>query len=189
MNPQIVTPEEIRAAVKQSVDSGLALVNIALVGAERLSALNLEASRVALEDVAALVRSVLAASNLQAAAALLQSAVKPGVDKAVAQGRSVYEIVTQSGDDAFKLVEGKFVETRKALAQALEQAAKSAPVGSDVALNAVKQVVSAADAAYANLNRVVKQAGVAAEANVAAATKATLDAVSGAGLKPLRIAA
>ncbi|MBL8474102.1 MAG: phasin family protein [Rhodocyclaceae bacterium] len=189
MNPQVLTPEEVRANLKQSVDSGLALVNVALVSVERLTALNLEAGRAALENVAALVRGVLAAKDAASCASLVQSYAQPSFDKAVAHARSAYEIVTQAGDDASKLVESRFVESRKAVALALEQAAKSAPVGSDAALQTVKQVLSAADAAYANLNMAVKQATAAAEANVVAATKATLDAVANAGPKALKLAA
>ena len=66
----------------------------------------------------------------------------------------------------------------------LDKASKSAPAGSDVAVAAVKSAIAAATSAFDNMNKAAKQVSEIAEANVAAATNATVKAVgSSAGSK------
>lgn len=177
MSVKSVTPEEVVAVAKANVEFALSLANAAFVGVERLSALNLNTARTALEDVAANSKLVLAVKDLEGVVGLQDSVAKPALDKAVAYSKSVYELAQQTQEEVAKLVEAKVAELNKAVAAALEAAAKSSPVGSDAAVAAVKQVLAAADAAYANVNKAVKQVAEVAEANVAAATKATMDAV------------
>ncbi|MBL8474100.1 MAG: phasin family protein [Rhodocyclaceae bacterium] len=184
MNVKPVSPEEVVAAAKAGVEFGLSLANVAFVGVERLSALNLNTVRAALEDLSANVKLVMAVKDVQGVAGLQDAVVKPSLDKVVAYSKSVYELAQQTQEEVAKLVEAKVAELNKSVAAALEAAAKSAPVGSDAAVAAVKQVLAAADAAYANVNKAVKQVAEVAEANVAAATKATMDAVGQAAVAP-----
>jgi hypothetical protein len=67
---------------------------------------------------------------------------------------------------------------KSSLNNMLEQALKNAPAGSDVAVSAVKSAVAAANSAYENLTKAAKQMTEMAEDNVAAATTATIHAVS-----------
>ena len=112
--------------------------------------------------------------NLQAALA------QPLVEKAVAYNRSVYEIASQSQEEFSKMFEAQVAELNKNLAAALDKAAKSAPAGSDVAVAAVKSAIAAANSAYDSVSKAAKQVAEIAEANVAAATNATVKAVAAA---------
>ena len=77
-----------------------------------------------------------------------------------------------------KVFEGQVAELNKGVATALDKAAKSAPAGSDVAVAAVKSAIAAANSAYDSMSK-ARQAGRRdRQANVAAATNATVKAVS-----------
>jgi len=66
----------------------------------------------------------------------------------------------------------------KAFRNLAEQyAAEPPPAGSDVAVAAVKSAIAAANSAYDSMNKAAKQVAEIAEANVAAATSATVKAV------------
>ena len=175
--------EQFAAANKATVDSLLAVANTALASAERIAALNLNTARSALEDTASGVQTVLSAKDPQAALAAQKSLAQPAVDKAVAYGKSVFEITSQTQQELAKMVEAQFSDFQKTVAGLLDKAAKSAPAGSDVAVAAVKSAIAAATSAFDNMNKAAKQVAEIAEANVAAATSATVKAVGAAGKK------
>ena len=165
------TPEQFAAANKATVDSLLSLANTALASAERIAALNLNTARSALEDTASGVQTVLAAKDPQAAFAAQKSLAQPAVDKAVAYGKSVYEITSETQQELAKMVEAQFSQFQKSVAGMVELAAKSAPAGSEGAVAAIQNAIAAANSAFGNMNAVAKQYTEAAQANIAAMTK------------------
>jgi phasin family protein len=171
------TPEQFAAANKASVEAMLSLANTALASAERIAALNLNTARSLLEDGVANTKAILGAKDPQEALAVQASLTQPNVEKTVAYTRSVYEISAQSKEEVSKLLEGQFGDFQKQVAGLLDKAAKSAPAGSDVAVNAVKSAIAAATSAFDSMNKAAKQVAEIAEANVAAATNATVKAV------------
>ena len=86
------------------------------------------------------------AKDVQEAMAIQASLAQPNVEKAVAYSRSVYEISAQTQEELSKMVEAQFSDFQKTVAGLLDQAAKSAPAGSDVAVAAVKSAIAAAKA-------------------------------------------
>ncbi|NMG35308.1 TIGR01841 family phasin [Azoarcus sp. TTM-91] len=172
------TPEQFIAINKANVETLLSLANTAFANAERLAALNLNTARSVLEDGVANTKALLAAKDVQELVSLQSSLAQPLVEKVVAYTRSVYEITSQSQEEVSKLLEAQVAELNKGIASALDQAAKSAPAGSDVAVAAVKSAIAAANSAYDSLSKTAKQVAEIAEANVAAATNATVKAVS-----------
>ncbi len=172
------TPEQFASANKSTVDSLLALANTALASAERIAALNLNTARSVLEDGVSGAKALLGAKDVQEALAIQAALTQPNVEKAVAYSRSVYEISAQTQEELSKMVEAQFGDFQKTVSALLDKAAKSAPAGSDVAVAAVKSAIAAANSAFGNMNKAAKQVAELAEANVAAATNATVKAVS-----------
>lgn len=177
------SPEQFAAANEAKLAAALGLANSAFANAERLTALNLNAARGAFDDSVASVKAILAAKDPQELVNLQSSLAQPLVEKSVAYARSVYEIASQSQEEVSKLVEAQVAELNKAVAAALEKAAKSAPAGSDVAVAAVKSAIAAANSAYDSVSKAAKQVAEMAEANLDAATSATVKAVSAAPTK------
>lgn len=172
-----INAEQFAAANKATVDSLLAVANTALASAERIAALNLNTARSVLEDSVSNTKAILGAKDAQEAITLQASLAQPNVEKAVAYSRSVYEISAQTQEELSKMVEAQFGEFQKQVAGLLDKASKSAPAGSDVAVAAVKSAIAAANSAFDSMNKAAKQVAEIAEANVAAATNATVKAV------------
>lgn len=170
-------PDQITAANKVGIDTWLTLANTAFASTERLAALNLNVARAVLEDSIANTKSLLSVKDPQELVSLQASLAQPALEKAVSYSRSLYEIASQTSDEVGKLIEAQVGEFNKTLSSALDQAAKNAPPGSDIAVAAVKSVIAAANSAYDNVAKAVKQVTEIAEANVTAATNATVKAV------------
>lgn len=171
-----INTEQFAAANKAAVDSLLSVANTALASAERIATLNLETARVAFEESAANTKALLGAKDVQEALAIQASLAQPNIDKAVAYGRSVAEISTQTQEELAKLVEAQFGDFQKSVAGMLEKAAKSAPAGSDVAVAAVQSAIAAATSAFDNMRKSAQQVTAMAQNNIAAATSATAKA-------------
>jgi phasin family protein len=183
------TPEQFAGANKANVETLLTIANTAFASAERLAALNLNTARVLLEDTVNSAKTLLSVKDVQELAGLQATLAQPAFEKAMAYSRSVYEIATQTQEEFSKIFDGQFVELNRNVTSALDKAAKSAPAGSDVAVAAVKSAIAAANSAYETMNKAAKQVAEMAEANVAAATSATVKAVGAATPKTTKKAA
>ncbi len=177
------TPEQFAAANKANVETALTLANTAFASAERIAALNLSTARTLLEESVSTAKTLLAAKDAQELMSLQTTLAQPALDKAIAYSRNIYEIATQTQEEFGKIFEAQFAEVNKNVATALDKAAKNAPAGSDVAVAAVKSAIAAANSAYDTISKAAKQVAEITEANVAAATSATVKAV-GASATP-----
>jgi phasin family protein len=166
--------EKISSTNKAGVETFMTLANASFAGAERLAALNLNAARNFIEDSAANTRALLAVKDVEALVSLQKSLAQPDAEKATAYARRVYEIATQTQEALSQVVEAQFSELNKNLAVALEEAVKTAPAGSDVAVKALRSAISAANSAYESMTKAAKQATEIAEANLAAAASAVV---------------
>jgi len=170
------TPDQFAETNKANIEALLNLANTAFASAERFAALNLNTARTLLEDSVANTKALLAVKDIQELISLQTTLAQPGVEKAVAYSRSLYEIAAQTQEEISKIVEAQFTEANKSVATALDKAAKNAPAGSDVAVAAVKSAIAAANSAYDSISKAAKQVAEITEANVAAATNATIKA-------------
>ena len=175
---KIVNPQQFADLSKAGVEAMMAQATAAFGRAERLAALNLNAGRWALEDSVNNTKALLAVKDVQGLVALQQSMAQPMVDKAVAYARSVYEIATEGQSEVTKAFEAQIAEINTAFNKALDEAAKSAPAGSEAAFAAAKTAIAAANSAYDSMSKAAKQASELAEANMTAATKATVKAIN-----------
>lgn len=167
------TPEQFAAASKANVETALSLTKSGFDRAERLAALNLNTARAALEDGVANIRTLSSIKNAQELVDLQSSLFQPMFDKSVAYARSVYAIAVEGQQELVKLFEAQVAELNKTVAVVLDEAAKSAPAGSESVISALKSAVAANNSVYENANKAVKQLVEVAESNVAAATEAT----------------
>lgn len=177
INQNFATAQQI------NLDTLSTLSQSALGCAERLVSLNLNTGRAVLEDSVGGVQAVLNAKTpqelLDAQAALMQ----PSVEVAVAFGRSLYELAIEAQQEAAKLVEGQFAELNQTVTSALEQAAQSAPAGSEAVFAAVKSALDSGNIAYENVSKTTRQIADAAASHVATLTEATVRAVKSAGAR------
>lgn len=169
--------EQLSSANKANVETLLSVANTTFASAERFTALNLNTARAALEDVAANLAALFEVKDMPQLLSLQTKMAQPVFEKAFAYSRSVYEIAAEAQGELTKVVEGKFSEFNKNVSSALDQAAKNAPAGSEVAVAAVKSAIAAANSAYDSMSKAARQVTELAEANVNATTSATVKAV------------
>lgn len=170
----VATTEKFVSASKANVETLMAFANTAFASAERLAALNLNTARTLLEGTVSSTKAAMELKNPQDLLAFQKSLLVPAVNNAVAYSRSVYEIATETQAVLNKLCEGQVAEIKGNVETAIATAMKNAPAGSDVALAAVKSAMASANTAYETVKKSSQQAVEMAEANVKAATNATL---------------
>lgn len=183
-NTMFATPEQIAAANKANLEALVSVTNSAFANAEKFTALNLGLARSLVEDSVASTRDLLSVKDPQALLNLQGNLGKPMLEKTVAYNRSIYDMATENQAQIARLLEAQVSELNKAFTGILDKAAESAPAGSDVAFAAMKSALAAASSAYDNVNMVARQVTELAEANVSAATDATMKAVSATAKAP-----
>ena len=166
-----VTPEQIQSTSKANVEALLSVASMQFSALEKLVALNSTVLKSAFEDTIANARALAGAKDVQEFFSLQASFAQPAIDKAITYSKTVYEVAAQTNAEFSKVAEKRVAELNDNFVSLLDQAVKNAPAGSDVAVNAVKQMIAAANSAYDNLTRAAKQATDIAQANVVAATE------------------
>ena len=154
------------------------LANATIDGIERLAALNLSAGRSFVEASFANVSALLGATDVQSFVNLQQKLAAPVLEKGMEYSRNVIAITSETKDKIAKEIESQVSVVNANVSGLVEKALASAPAGSEVAVAAVKTAIKSANEAYEGLNKAAKQAVEVAEANVAAATSATLKAAN-----------
>jgi phasin family protein len=170
-------PEQLAKASKANVDTMLTAFNAAFAGVERLTALNLNSARAALEDGVANAKALMVVNDIEDFIRVQSSFTQPAAKKAIDYSRSVYEICMDTGGQLSRLSEDNLAVLNKNLSAVVEEAAKAAPVGSEPAVAAIKTALETAHTAYETVSKAAKQVAEIAEANVHMATDAAVKAV------------
>lgn len=174
-------------AAEQFVNSSKAAVAdlgdvaaLALNSYEKLVALNLSATKTFLADSAQQVQSAFAAKTPQDFIAAQQSLVQPLVEKTTAYTRAVYDIAAETGAGLNKAAEGKLADASSTVKAALDASLKYAPAGSEVAVTAIKDAVTAGQKAIDAAQASAKKTAEIVEKNVAAAAEIATNAAKSA---------
>ncbi|HEX6736538.1 MAG TPA: phasin family protein [Azonexus sp.] len=167
--------EQLAAAQKANAEVMMSLLRTAFTGVERLTALNLAASREFFNNSVANTQQLLAAKDANEVAKLNSELAKPGVEKVVDYSRNVYDLVTQMQKEITTVIEAQYSSFTKNASSAVEKA-KTAPVGGDVFAATMESMLNASNKAFDNMNSMAKQLSDIAEANLQAATKAVVPA-------------
>jgi phasin family protein len=166
------TPELFTASNKANAEAFLDLAKTQFAAFEKLTALNVNAARSALEESTRYTRALLSAKDPQEMINLNAASAQPALEKALSYSRGLYEISAQAQGELTKVFEAHTAEVTRNMASLLDKFARSAPAGSDVAVAAVKSALSAANSAYDSFSRVAKQASEMAQANFTAVAAA-----------------
>jgi len=142
---------------KAGYDNAIKLASLSLEKAERLTKLNLQAAKVALEQGVNGANAVAGAKDVQEILALRAKLAEAGVQNALGYSRGVYEIASEAQADFSALAEEAWASYTKGVAAWVEKATKNAPAGSDVAVTALKSTVAATTAAFDQFSKATKQ--------------------------------
>ena len=159
--------EQLAAAQKANAEVMSALMRTAFNGVERLTALNMAASREFFNNTVSNAQQLLGAKDAGEAAKL-------------GGKRSVYDLVTSMQKEVTSVMESQYSSFTKNASSAVEKATAGAPVGGDVFAATMKSMLNASTKAFDNMTSMAKQLSDVAEANMKAASTATGKAVTAA---------
>jgi phasin family protein len=171
------TAEQFTATNKANLEALEGFTSQAFAGVEKLVELNMATSKSLLSESFSHVQAVLGAKDVQELQALQAGLLKPLADKSAAYAQNVQTIVSDSSAEFTKAVEAKTAEAQKAFSGVVENLAKNAPAGSEPAVAAFKNALTAGQNAVETAQASVKQALEAAQSNFTTATTQASDAV------------
>jgi phasin family protein len=171
------TAEQFSATNKANLQALEGFTTQAFAGVEKLVELNLAASKSLLGESFSHVQAVLGAKDAQELMALQSGLAKPLAEKSAAYAQHVQTIITGSGAEFTKAVEAKTAEAQKAFGGVLENLTKNAPAGSESAVAAFKNALTAGQNAFESAQTQAKKAVETAQSNFTAATTQATDAV------------
>ncbi len=172
-NPSI---EQLTAAQKANAEVMTTLLRTAFNGVERLTALNMAASREFFNNTVANAQQLMAAKDASAVAKLNSELAQPNVDKLMEYSRSVYDLVSEMQKEVTSVMESQYSTFTKTATSAVEKAKASAPMGGDMFAATMQTMLGASTKAFDQMTSMAKQLSDIAEANVQAAGKAVAPA-------------
>ena len=171
------SPNQIVEMQKAQLEALQAVGTSVLFAAEKLAQLNLATTRNLMQDGADAAQSFFSAKDPQEAATVVGTLAQPGAEKVVNYSRSAYGIASAASAELGKIFEAQVTQGNRKLAEFLDFAAKSAPAGSEPAMNLIKNSLATASSAFDAVTKAARQATETAESNLAAAVAAAGDAV------------
>lgn len=171
------TTEQFIATNKANLQALEGLASQAFAGVEKLVELNMTASKALLGESFRHIQAVLAAKDAQELMALQTGMFKPLAEKSAAYAQHVQTIISGSGAEFTKALEAKTAEAQKAFSGVVENLEKNAPAGTESAVAAFKNALTAGQNAFESAQTSAKKAVEIAQSNFTAATTQTVDAV------------
>jgi phasin family protein len=163
-------PEQLATLNKTNMEAAARLTSIALEGIERMFELNLKASKSAFGNIVLQTKAIAEIKDVQELAQLKNTFEQPMMENLASYAKSVYDVAVATQSEINKLVEEQAAEFKTQTVTSLDKVLKSAPAGSEVAVAAVKSVITAVNSVYDNLSKSAKQFSEISQANVEAAT-------------------
>ena len=171
--------EQIAEFNKTNVAQATKFAALSLESAEKLVKFNLGAAKAAFAQSVEGAQAVASVKDVQDLLALRTKLAEAQVQQAVGYSRNLYELATEAQAGYSALAEEAFNVYTKGMAAWVDKASKSAPAGSDVAVNAFKSTIAATTAAFDQFQKASKQVVSLADANVRAAAATASKSVKG----------
>ena len=146
------------------------LSKLSLDSAERLLALQIGFAKSALGDATRNAKTSAGTQDVQQLLALRTKAAEEAMAQWMEYSRGLYEIASEAQSELSKLAEERLANLQGAITEAVDQAAKSAPAGSDVAVAAMKSSLAAVTSAFDAFNKAARNAASFADAGTKAAS-------------------
>lgn len=165
---------------KVNVANATRLAALSIENAEKLFKLNLNAAKAALAQGVEGAQAAASVTDVQQLFAIRAKYAESGVQSALSYSRNLYDLASEAQAEYASIAEESWASYTKGVAAIVDKASKSAPAGSDVAVNALKSTFAASTAAFDQFQKATKQVVNLADASVrAAAANATKAAAKG----------
>jgi len=157
---------------RSTVDAATRFTRISLDSAERAFTIQLEYAKAAITQGTNTARAVAQVKDVQQLLALRALLAENAMENLLGYSRSLYEVASEAQTELSKLAEQGMASYQQAVVEAVDQASKAAPAGSDVAVTAMKSTMMATTAAFDSFNKAARQVASYADAGVKAASTA-----------------
>ncbi len=161
-----LTPEQLAAAQKANLETLAGLTNQAIKSVEKLVELNMQIAKNSLNESMANAKKALEVRDIQQLIAQQAEMVQPMAEKMMAYGRDLYEIAQDNSASFAKTAEAEIAAGQKKLQSMVDEWTKSAPAGSDAAVQVMKQAIAAANNSYETSQKAIKHAMEVAKSNM-----------------------
>ena len=165
-----LTVDQLIATNQSNVDAIRTMTSQAFEGFVKLVDLNLATSKATMIESLSHTQAVLGATDAEELLALQAALLQPLTEGAAAYGRDVYDIASSTGAELMKAIDVQFAEAQRAFTEAVDDAMKNSPTGSEAAVALFKSVVGTSQSAIESAQKTARQAVELAEANIAAVT-------------------
>lgn len=164
--------DQLAAAQKASTEVMMTLMRTAFEGAERLTALNMAASRDFFNNTVSNTQQLINAKDPNAVAKLNNDLARPSLDKWMEYSRNVYDLVTEMQKEVTAVLEAQYSSFTANANTAAQKAKGAVPVGGEVFAATMQSMLDASTKAFGNMSAMAKQLSDIAEANIKAASQA-----------------
>ncbi|HEX4597374.1 MAG TPA: phasin family protein [Burkholderiaceae bacterium] len=176
----ITNPSQLFELQRAQVNALTAVGRALIVGAEKLSTLNVAATRNVMDSATEAAQSLSGVKDPNELLALSGASAQPSLEKLVSYTRDWVGIANGVSAEIGKVVEQQISDSNRRFAELLDLAAKNAPAGSEQALALLRSAVAAGNMAFDTTSKVSRQATDWAQANFAAAAKTASSAMAAA---------
>ncbi len=169
--------EQFSELNKAALDQWIKFSQLSIENIERFSNIGICAAKESLENQVKQLQNLPSAKDAQGWAGWRQKAAENQLESVASYARKIYEATTATQQEVGKVLEEGVQQYQKNVNAWVDTASRSAPAGSEVAINALKNGISAGNAAIDGFQKATRQAAEVAEAGVKAAVSATLNTV------------
>lgn len=167
--PTIANP--LADITSATVESAARFTKISMDSAERAINVQLEFAKGTLTQATEDARAIAQAKDVQELLALRTRMAENALESLMGFSRSFYEVAAEAQSEFGKLAEERMATFQQAVTEGVDQATKSAPAGSDVAVAAIKSSLAASTAAFDSFSKAAKHAASLADASVRPSAK------------------
>ena len=141
---------------------------ISMDSAERAFHVQLEYAKGTIEQVTHNARAVAQVKDVQELVSVRARIAENALENLMGYSRSLYEVASEAQSEYSRLAEERMARFQQAVTETVDQAAKGAPGGGDVAIAAVKSQLAAATAAFDSFTKAARNLASYADAGVSA---------------------
>ena len=149
-----------------TVDAATRLTRISMDSTERTIAVQFEYAKGAISQATLNAKALAGAKDVQELMSLRARIAENALENFMGYSRSLYEVASEAQSELSKLAEQRMSAFQQAVTETVDQAAKSAPGGGDVAAAAIKSSLAATTAAFDTFAKAAKHAASFADAGV-----------------------
>lgn len=153
----------------EAINAAAKATRISLDSTERAIAVQLEYTKGAFAQAALTARAVSQAKDVNELLALRSRIAENALENMLGYSRSLYEVASEAQAEYSKIAEERMSSFQQAVTKGVDQAAKAAPGGSDVAVAAMKSQLAATTAAFDTFSKAARHLASFADAGVKAA--------------------